>query len=319
MAAAWNTFDTIPDHPRIHGDIPPTLMLLAVTCRVPVVVADLVLLQHQRGPCLTGRMPVTSKTTQPGIAARFDNSHAARLRSVVLEHIHNTAFGDDYAVGTHTNGFYSRATLRRLAEALKLTTGRTLADLGCGHGGPGLCVARDTGASLIGIDISPVGVALATEQAIRFGIADRARFMVGDLTVTGLPDASCDAALSLDVLLFVPNKAAAIHETARILKTGGFFGFTSWEQSGYSERLGAEQCADYRPLLEAAGLTVNAYEEPPDWRRQQCALAEGLIAGEAEMSKEMEPAVAARFAAMGRGVLADMASRRYIQVIAQKR
>jgi hypothetical protein len=103
------------------------------------------------------------------------------------------------------------------------------------------------------------------------------------------------------------------------LKTGGFLGFTSWEQSGYSERLGVEQCADYRPLLEAAGLTVEAYEEPPDWQRQHRALREGLIAGEAEMSGEMEPAVAARFAAMARGGLADMALRRYIQVIAQKR
>jgi SAM-dependent methyltransferase len=264
-------------------------------------------------------MPVTSNATQLGIADRFDNAHAARLRSVVLERIYRTAFGDDYAVGTHTNGFYSRATLQRLFEALRLAPGRTLVDLGCGHGGPGLWVARETGASLIGIDISPVGVALASEQAIRLGLADRARFIVGDLTVTGLPDASCDAALSLDVLIFVPDKAAAVYEFARILKTGGFLGFTSWEQSGYSERLGVEQCADYRPLLEAAGLTVEAYEEPPDWQRQHLALREGLIAGEAELSGEMEPAVAARFAAMARGGLADMPLRRYIQVIAQKR
>lgn len=259
-----------------------------------------------------------SSATQPGIADRFDNSHAARLRSVTLERVHRVAFGDDYAEETHTNGFYSRTTLRRLCGSLNLTPGRTLVDLGCGHGGPGLWVARETGASLIGIDISPVGVALASEQAIRHGLADRARFIVGDLTVTGLPDASCDSALSLDVLIFVPNKAAAMYEFGRILKTGGILGFTSWEQSGHSERLGVEQCANYRPLLEAAGLTIETYEEPLDWRRQQAALAEGLIAAEAELSKEMEPATAARFAAMARGVLADMPLRRYVLVIARK-
>jgi SAM-dependent methyltransferase len=264
-------------------------------------------------------MPVTSNATQLGIADRFDNSHAARLRTVVIDRIHRTAFGADYAVGTHTNGFYSRSTLERLSAAMNLAPGRTLVDLGCGHGGPGLWVATETGATLIGIDISPVGVALANEQAIHLSLAERTRFLVGDLIVTGLPDASCDAVLSLDVLIFVPNKAAAVHEFARILKIGGILGFTSWEQSGHSERLGAEQCADYRPLLAAAGLTVEAYEEPPGWQRQQRALAEGLIAGEAEMSREMEPAVAARFAAMARGVLADMPSRRYIRVIAQKR
>jgi ubiquinone/menaquinone biosynthesis C-methylase UbiE len=262
---------------------------------------------------------VTRNEPQQGIADRFDNSHAARLRSVTLERVHSTAFGTDYAAGTHTNGFYSRSTLQCLFAAMNLAPGRTLIDLGCGHGGPGLWVAAETGAGLIGIDISPVGVALASERAMRLGLAERTRFMVGDLTVTGMPDASCDAALSLDVLIFVPNKAAAVHEFARILKTGGVLGFTSWEQSGYSERLGAEQCADYRPLLEAAGLTVQAYEAPPDWRRQQRALSEGLIAAEAELSKEIEPAVASRFAAMARGVLADMPSRRYIRVTAQKR
>jgi ubiquinone/menaquinone biosynthesis C-methylase UbiE len=146
--------------------------------------------------------------------------------------------------------------LQRLCTALRLAPGRTLADLGCGHGGPGLWVVRQTGADLIGIDISPVGVALASEQAIGLGLASRARFEVGDLTGTGLPDASCDAALSLDVLIFVPDQSAAAHEFARILKTGGILGFTSWEQSGYLARLGTEQCSDYRPLLEAAGFTI---------------------------------------------------------------
>ncbi len=255
---------------------------------------------------------------QPGIAERFNDSHAARLRSVVLERIHCAAFGGDYAVDTHTNGFYSRKTLERLCGALKLAPGRTLADLGCGHGGSGLWVAGRTGASLIGIDISPGGVALGNEQAIRLGLADRARFAVGDMTATGLSDASCDAALSLDVLLFVPDKAAALHEVARIPKVGGIFGFTSWEQPGFSERLGSEQCADYRPMIEAAGLIVDSYEEPSGWRQQQRALAEGLIAAGAELSGEIGALVADRFVAMARGVLNDMPSRRYVQVIAHK-
>ena len=35
-------------------------------------------------------MPVPSNAEQLDIADRFDNSHAARLRSVVLEHVHRT-------------------------------------------------------------------------------------------------------------------------------------------------------------------------------------------------------------------------------------
>jgi ubiquinone/menaquinone biosynthesis C-methylase UbiE len=117
-----------------------------------------------------------------------------------------------------------------------------------------LWVSSRTGANLIGIDISAAGVALAAEQALKLGIADRTQFQVGDLTATGLSDASCDALLSLDVLLFVPDKAAALHEFALILRIGGvFLGFTTREQQGYSARIGAEQLADHRPLLDRNG------------------------------------------------------------------
>ena len=252
-------------------------------------------------------------------ADRFNERFAVRLNSAAWEQVYRTAFGDDYAEGTNSAGFYSRATLQRLCAALRLAPGRTLVDLGCGHGGPGLWVAKQTGASLIGIDLSAVGVALANEQAQRAGLAERARFQVGDMAATGLPDTCCDAVLSLDVVLFVPDKAAALRECARILRTGGMLGFSTWEQSGYSARLGAEQLADHRPVLEASGFVIEAYEEPDGWQRQQRALAEGLIAAEGEMAKEMAAATAAELAAMGRGVLADMPMRRYIRVVARKR
>jgi ubiquinone/menaquinone biosynthesis C-methylase UbiE len=189
-----------------------------------------------------------------------------------------------------------------------------------------LWVANRTGANLIGIDLSAAGVALAAEQALKLGMADRTQFRVGDLTATGLSDASCDAVLSLDVLLFVPDKAAALHEFSRILRTGGVLGFTTWEQQGYSARIGAEQLADHRPLLDRMGFTIRTHEEPADWtheepadwRRQQTALAEGLIAAQADLSKEMEPTTAAGLAAMARGVLDDMLVRRYVCVVAKK-
>ena len=90
-----------------------------------------------------------------------------------------------------------------------------------------------------------------------------------------------------------------------------------YRQSAVGSRLG--QLADHRPLLERAGFTIETYEEPADWRRQQRALAEGLVATEPEMSREMDPKNAGALATMARGILADMAARRYIHVVAQKR
>ena len=118
--------------------------------------------------------------------------------------------------------------------------------------------------------------------------------------------------------IFVPDRSAAAHEFARILRTGGRLGFTTWEQSGYSERLGVMQLADYRPILDAAGFTIEAYEEPDDWHRQQRALAEAIIAAETEMSSEISAATSAALAAMAHGTLADMAVRRYVRAVARR-
>ena len=252
-------------------------------------------------------------------AERFNMSFAVRLQSAALERVHRAAFSGDYPDDTNMNGFYSRTTLQRLCAALGLEPGRTLVDFGCGHGGTGLWVAQQTGVKLVGIDISSVGVALAEERATSLSLSDRARFQVGDLTKTALPDASCDAVLSLDVLAFVPDKIAALTEAARILRRSGTLGFTTWEQSGFSTRLGAEQCFDHRPLLEAAGFDVEIYKEPPEWRRQQSALAEEIIGAEAELAAEIGMMAVSGYLAMARGVLADMPIRRYVCIVARKR
>jgi cyclopropane fatty-acyl-phospholipid synthase-like methyltransferase len=48
-------------------------------------------------------------------------------------------------------------------------------------------LARETDASLIGVDFSPVAVDQAAHRAALFGLADRARFTVGDLTRASPP------------------------------------------------------------------------------------------------------------------------------------
>jgi ubiquinone/menaquinone biosynthesis C-methylase UbiE len=132
------------------------------------------------------------------------------------------------------------------------------------------------------------------------------------MTAAGLPDGSCDAAMSLDVLVFVPDKVAALRETARILRPSGRFGFTIWEQPGYSERLNARQFDDYRPVLAVAGFEVEVYEEPPNWRSQQRRLLEAAIEHESELVSELGATEAARFLTMARGSLSDLPLRRYV-------
>jgi ubiquinone/menaquinone biosynthesis C-methylase UbiE len=252
------------------------------------------------------------------------------MRSDRVERIYRMAFGDDYAQGAQPNGFYSHTTLQRLANALEAGPGCTVVDLGCGHGRPSLWIAQQTGADLVGIDLSPVGIELARRRAAELGLSEQVRFQVGNIATTGLPAASCDAAMSLDVLPFVPDKAAVAGEVARILRPGGRFAFTIWEHLGRLAAADSERAAlagtfqnhplvqsadvDYRRVLKDAGFEVEIYEEPPGWRSQQRALAEGIIAAEKEVSPEM----GAHYPAMARVFVADLPAARYVLAVARR-
>ena len=274
-------------------------------------------------------------TSQPPQAATtadaFDQSHRGRIRSAAVEAIYRSAFGEDYPAPARPSAFYSATALQAAINALDLRPGRVVADLGCGHGGPGLWAAQQTGATLIGIDLSQVGIELARRHAAQLGLAARASFAAGDLTATALPDASVDAVMSLDVLPFLPDKAAAVREIARILRPGGRLAFTTWEQLTHpapEDDLQRQALAatfrdhpllrsaqvDYRQLTQQAGLSVETYHEPPGWRRQQQALAEGIIAAESDLTSDM----GRHYPAMARVFLTNLPNVRYILAVAHR-
>jgi ubiquinone/menaquinone biosynthesis C-methylase UbiE len=208
------------------------------------------------------------------------------IESPTRRRLRREVYGDEYPEEARPRSFVTRSELRRVAAEIGVGPGQTFVDLGCGQAGPSLWVARQTGAALIGIDLSSYGIARAQEAAAELGLADRARLIVGDLTVTGLPDASLDGAMSIDVLWSVPDKAGALREAARILRPGARFAFTNWDRElsppGYPPPLG-----DHRPLLEAAGLEVETYEVQPDAERLRRAYYERLVAAQVELAREM--------------------------------
>ncbi len=190
----------------------------------------------------------------------FDAEFAALAGSRLVPVLWREAYGDDYPAPLRVFSPTTWTDLHVAAEALALGPGQTLVDLGCGEGGPGLWLAARSGADLIGVDFSEYARTSATRRAPEFLPEGRARFLAGTFTATGLPDASADGVCSFYGFIFCPDKAAGAAELYRILRPGGRVALVVNEVLDPAEA-GPARVADYRALLEGAGLRVLRHEE----------------------------------------------------------
>jgi SAM-dependent methyltransferase len=234
------------------------------------------------------------------VALGYDAVFDATPRSPTLRRLwRELALGGDFPEEFLHISFVTLPQLHRMASDLQIHSGDTLVDLGCGMGGPALWVARETGASLIGVDFSPVAVALASERATKLGLSSVARFVVGSFGATGLDDASADGVMSEDALQYAPDKTAAVREAARILRPGGRLVFAAFElEPGHVEGvpvIGDDPVDDYRPLLAGAGFTVEAYEEIPGWPEPVRTTYQSLLDAREALMGEMGPVAATAF------------------------
>jgi ubiquinone/menaquinone biosynthesis C-methylase UbiE len=268
-------------------------------------------------------MNASSEADRPVPGESYGAKWSANDESPTRQRIKHDVYGDDYPAEADPRGYLTLTELRAIAHDLRVGPGQTFIDLGCGPGGPGLWVARETGAALLGIDVSSAGIAQASRRAQELGLAERARFQVADLGATGVPDASLDGAMSVDVLWAVSDKLGALREIARILKAGAPFVFTNWDRDrsppGYLPPLG-----DHRPLLQQAGFEVETYRVQPGAEDRRRAVYEAYVAAERELIHEMghEGAQKVMFEARGTLGLTDgvdyLAYSRRIYVVARK-
>lgn len=261
---------------------------------------------------------------EPALHDAYGAKWGSHIESPTRRRIRSEVYADEYPEEVDPRSFLTWTELRRLARELLVGRGDTFIDLGCGQGGPCLWVARETGAGAVGIDLAETAIAHAREHARVYGLADRVRFEAGDIIATGFPDATFDAAMSVDTLWAVPDKPGAIREIARILKPGARFAFTNWDRDrsplGYPPPLG-----DHRPLLEEAGFEVESYDLQQDAEVKRRTYYERLVAAEATLVRELGEEAAGRllFEAQRTLGLLDgvdyLAHSRRIFVVARKR
>ena len=80
--------------------------------------------------------------------------------------------------------------VRRLLQLAGVTANDTVVDLGSGDGNVVIAAARDFHARALGIEFNPDLVAHAAREAARAGVADRARFVRGDIFETDFSSAT---------------------------------------------------------------------------------------------------------------------------------
>ncbi len=227
-------------------------------------------------------------------------------------------YGDDYPVDADPMSFVTVTDLEWFARELCVGSGHTFADPGCGRGGPGLWVLQKTGASLIGIDLSTVAVAHAQRRVEHTDFQSRARYQHGTFATTGLETASLDGAMSAEALFLSPDRQAACHEIARILKPGARFVMSSYELHQPSKVRNWDAIPDYRPLLEEAGFIVEAYKEAPNWEARLRAVCAAVVAKNDRLAEEMGEVAAASIRNWGLNRPNELSDTRRILAVAQR-
>jgi SAM-dependent methyltransferase len=202
------------------------------------------------------------------------------------EHAYNGEFPVEFA---HI-GFLTLTEAHRLLDLLHLGQGEVLVDVACGTGGPGLWMAQQSGASLVGIDPAAAGLLAARQRAARAGLDGRSRFEQGSFERTGLPDNSADAIVSIEAFQYAPDKRAAMAEFARILRPGGRLGLVCFEVDPAKTRglpvLGVDPVVDYKPLL-GAEFIVETYEETPGWQQRVYGAFDAVLSAHDALVREM--------------------------------
>jgi SAM-dependent methyltransferase len=141
----------------------------------------------------------------------------------------------------------------RAIEALGLTSGGIVLDIGCGAGQTLLQLAERVGAQgqVIGVDIAPLLLEIAKRRTERLS---QVRLIETDAQYLDLPSESSDAVFSRFGVMTFNDPVAAFANFRRILRPSGVLAFCCWRSLRENE-------LDHLPL-SAAGVESTIDESP---------------------------------------------------------
>lgn len=158
--------------------------------------------------------------------------------------------------------------------------GETVVDLGSGSGMDTFIAALKVGNAgrVIGVDMTDEQLAKAEQLRARGGF-DNVSFQKGYIEQVSLPDGAADLVISNGVINLSPTKPQVFQEAARLLKAGGRLAISDIvTEVQLPEGIvcnadlwaacigGAAQQDNYRAMIAAAGMRVEAFEDNPAYR-----------------------------------------------------
>ncbi|CAL9559821.1 2-methoxy-6-polyprenyl-1,4-benzoquinol methylase, mitochondrial [Streptomyces sp. enrichment culture] len=222
-------------------------------------------------------MPETTDTGLPGAPTPQAVGEFYDANNRAITEIYGGSMHYGYWLGPDDTSDFATAGERLtdlLIGRLGAGPGSEVLDLGCGTGGPGVRLARATGARVTGVSISAGDVALAGARAAAEGVAGQVRFELADAMELPYGDASFDAVLAFESIVHLPDRGRALREIARVLRPGGRLVLTDLVERGAPEddehkrRAVAEMLAiwraapmtraeDYPGFARDAGLVID--------------------------------------------------------------
>ncbi|MHA2038724.1 MAG: methyltransferase domain-containing protein [Promethearchaeota archaeon] len=202
----------------------------------------------------------------------------------LIREIHRTVFGDDYPEEADPDGYITMNDLLKAIKFLDIGPGKTFIDIGCGRGGPGMWIARETRANYLGLDPCEVAIEKARERVKDFGLKRQVRFQIGNIISTDFPDNQFDGAISIDAIQLIQDPQlilTAINEIYRILRKNSRLVIINGEVH-YPNHV-----SDYRPLFNKAGFEVESYNEVPDWKRRRRLVLQKILESRDELIQDM--------------------------------
>ncbi len=114
-----------------------------------------------------------------------------------------------------------------VARAARMGPGDRVLEVGCGYGASAAYTLRTFGPEVVvGIDVTDVRVEGARAFAEQNGLADRARFQVGDATKLDFPAGAFTRVIAIECAMHFDTRRDFFREAARVLVPGGWLGMT---------------------------------------------------------------------------------------------